>query len=60
VQNAAYRFRLLDEEISSAVIDGAGLDWDVEAQVEHLASVSWRTIKAPVADTFCSRSDPFC
>ena len=60
VQNAAYTFiHSGDEAISSAVADGAGLDWDASG-VEHLAHVSWKRVAAPVAQTFCSRSDPFC
>jgi hypothetical protein len=48
-----------DDGISSVVIDGAGVDWDDEA-VSRLAAVSWKRIPLPVAQTFCSRSDPFC
>lgn len=49
-----------DDDIGSVVRDGAGVDWDDEGSVKHLASVSWRHILLPVAQTFCSRSDPFC
>lgn len=48
-----------DESISSVVPDGAGADWD-SSGVQRLATVSWRRITAPVAQTFCSRADPFC
>jgi hypothetical protein len=60
VQSAAYTFiRSGDEPISSAVLDGAGVDWDAYG-VERLSRVSWRTITPPVPQTFCSRGDPFC
>lgn len=60
VQSARYTFlHTGDETISSAVPDGAGVDWD-SSGVERLASVSWRRISPPVAQTLCSRSDPFC
>ena len=60
VERAAYTFiHFGDEEITSIVPDGAGVDWDSDG-VERLATVSWRTIAAPVAETFCSNSDPFC
>ena len=48
-----------DDAIDSAVPDGAGVDWSDEG-VRRLASVSWRRIALPVAETFCTRSDPFC
>ena len=48
-----------DESISSVVPDGAGVDWDSEG-VRRLATLTWRKITAPVAQTFCSRADPFC
>jgi hypothetical protein len=51
--------RFGDEEIHSAVLDGGGVDWDAGG-VRRVAPVSWRTVAAPVAQTFCSRSDPFC
>jgi hypothetical protein len=41
------------------VIDGTGVDWDDEG-LSRLASVSWKRIALPVAETFCSRADPFC
>jgi hypothetical protein len=60
VQNAGYTFiHSGDEALSSAVIDGAGVDWGTEG-IERLAHVSWKRIAPPVAQTFCSRSDPFC
>lgn len=60
VQRAAYTFiHFGDDEISSIVLDGAGVDWGSDG-VERLSAVSWRRIAAPLAETFCSRSDPFC
>ena len=60
VQRARYTFiHSGDEGIGSAVPDGSGVDWDAEG-VRRLATVAWRTIPAPVAQTFCGRSDPFC
>jgi len=60
VQRAKATFiRSGDESISSVVPDGAGVDWD-SSGVRRLATVTWRRITAPVAQTFCSRSDPFC
>jgi hypothetical protein len=60
VQRASYSFiRSGDEAIGSAVPDGAGADWDT-AGIERVARVSWRRIPAPVPQTFCGRSDPFC
>jgi hypothetical protein len=60
VQVARYAFiRVGDEAIDSAVPDGNGADWDAGG-VMRVAPVSWRTVAAPVAQTFCSRSDPFC
>jgi len=60
VQRARYTFiHSGDEGITSAVPDGSGVEWDAYG-VERLASVPWQTIAAPVAQTFCSRSDPFC
>jgi hypothetical protein len=60
VQSASYTFiRVGDEAIGSAVLDGAGVDWGANG-IERLAHVSWRRIAAPVPQTFCSRSDPFC
>jgi hypothetical protein len=48
-----------DDELSSVVVDGAGVDWDDEG-VKRLSSVRWRRIPLPVPETFCTRSDPFC
>jgi hypothetical protein len=48
-----------DDDLGSVVIDGAGVDWDDEG-VRRLASVSWKRIPLPVAQTFCTRADPFC
>ncbi len=48
-----------DDELSSVVIDGAGVDWDDEG-VKRLSSASWKRIPLPVPETFCTRSDPFC
>jgi len=60
VQSARYTFiHSGDESISSAVPDGAGVDWDAYG-IERLATVAWRRITPPVAQTFCSRADPFC
>jgi hypothetical protein len=60
VQRAAYTFiRSGDEAIGSAVLDGAGVDWDANG-IERLARVSWHTITAPIPQTFCTRADPFC
>jgi hypothetical protein len=61
VQRAAHRFlRAGDEEISAAVPDGAGVAWSSEGGVQQLASVTWRAIAPPVAQSFCGRTDPFC
>jgi hypothetical protein len=49
-----------DDGIDSVVLDGSGADWADEGSVKHLASLSWRRIALPVAQTFCSRADPFC
>jgi hypothetical protein len=60
VQRASYTFiHSGDEAISSAVLDGAGVDWDANG-IERLARVSWQRITPPVPRTFCSRADPFC
>lgn len=60
VQRARYTFiHSGDEGITSAVPDGAGVDWDAYG-IERLATVTWTRIPAPVAQTFCNRSDPFC
>jgi len=60
VQRARYTFiRSGDEGITSVVPDGSGVDWDAYG-IERLATVSWRKITPPVAQTFCNRSDPFC
>jgi hypothetical protein len=60
-ERASYTFiHAGDDAIDSAVVDGAGADWNDEGSVKRLASVSWRRIPLPVAQTFCSRADPFC
>ena len=60
VERAHYTFiHSGDEAITSIVPDGAGVDWDSYG-IEQLPAVTWRRITAPVAQTFCSRSDPFC
>jgi hypothetical protein len=60
VQRARFTFiHSGDEGISSAVPDGAGVDWDAYG-IERLATVAWSRITQPVAQSFCSRSDPFC
>jgi hypothetical protein len=60
VQRARYTFiHSGDEGITSVVPDGAGVDWDAYG-IRRLSTVTWRRIPAPVAQTFCSRSDPFC
>ncbi|HEX5225862.1 MAG TPA: hypothetical protein VFW29_12110 [Solirubrobacteraceae bacterium] len=48
-----------DDAIGSVVIDGAGADWDDEG-LSTLAPLSWKRIALPVAQTFCTRADPFC
>jgi hypothetical protein len=48
-----------DEPISSVVPDGAGVDW-ANSGVQRLATIAWRKIASPVAQTFCGRADPFC
>jgi hypothetical protein len=60
VQRARYTFiHSGDEGITSVVPDGAGVDWDAYG-IRRLSTVTWSRIPAPVAQTFCSRSDPFC
>jgi hypothetical protein len=60
VQVARFQFvRFGDEEIDSAVPDGNAAEWDAGG-VRRVAALSWRTVPAPVAQTFCSRDDPFC
>jgi len=60
VERARFTFvRSGDEPISSVVPDGAGVDWD-NSGVQRLATIAWRKIAPPVAQTFCSRADPFC
>ena len=60
VESAQFRFiRSGDESISSAVPDGAGIDWGAGG-LQRLTTVSWRKIATPVARSFCSRADPFC
>jgi hypothetical protein len=60
VQVARFRFiRFGDEGINSAVPDGDGVDWDAGG-VRQVAPVAWRTVAAPVPQTFCSRGDRFC
>jgi hypothetical protein len=60
VERAAFTFiHFGDEPITSVVPDRASVDWDADG-VERLSTVGWRRIAAPVAQTFCSRSDPFC
>ena len=48
-----------DEGIGSIVPDGAGADWDASG-IQRLSTLAWRRIPAPVAQTFCGGSDPFC
>jgi hypothetical protein len=60
VESARFRFiRSGDESISSVVPDGGGVDWDAGG-MQRLITVTWRRIPTPVAQTFCSRADPFC
>lgn len=60
VERARYTFiHSGDEAITSIVPDGAGVDWDAYG-LERLATVAWQKITPPIAETFCSRSDPFC
>lgn len=60
VESARFTFiRSGDESISSVVPDGGGVDWDADG-LRRLATVSWRMIAPPVAQSFCSRADPFC
>lgn len=55
MQVARFGFiRFGDEGIDSAVPDGDGVDWDAGG-VRQLAPVAWRTVVAPVPQTFCSR-----
>ncbi|HEX3510483.1 MAG TPA: hypothetical protein VHT27_05205 [Solirubrobacteraceae bacterium] len=59
-QRARYVFAAHgDDALGSVVPDGAGVDWDDEG-VRRIASVSWQRIPLPVAQTFCTRADPFC
>lgn len=59
-QRAKYTFvHAGDDVLSTVIFDGAGVDWDDEG-VRRLSGVSWRRIPLPVAQTFCTRSDPFC
>ena len=39
--------------------DVSGAEWD-SSGIQRLASVDWQMITTPVAETFCSRADPFC
>jgi hypothetical protein len=60
VERARYTFlRSGDEAITSIVPDGAGIDWDSEG-IKRLGSVTWQRLTPPIAQTFCSRADPFC
>ena len=60
VQRASYTFiRYGDEELNSAVLDGTGVDWG-SSGIERLAQILWKRISAPVPQSFCGRSDPFC
>ena len=60
VERAKFAFiKAGDDPISSVVPDGGGVDWDNGA-VHRLATLAWRKITPPVAQTFCSRADPFC
>jgi hypothetical protein len=60
VDRARFTFiRSGDEPISSVVPDGAGVDWGNRG-VQTLATLAWRRIGPPVAQTFCSRTNPFC
>jgi hypothetical protein len=60
VQSARFTFiHAGDEAITSAVLDGAGVDWDASG-IQRLGHASWQRITPPVPQTFCSRSDPFC
>lgn len=59
-QSARHTFaRAGDDAIDSVVPDGAGVDYGDEG-VLRVASVAWRSIALPVAESFCGRSDPFC
>jgi hypothetical protein len=59
-ERASYTFvQAGDDDVSSVVPDERGVDWADEG-VRNLAAVGWRRIPLPVAQTFCSRADPFC
>lgn len=49
-----------DEEIEAVVPDGGGVDWAGERGLERLTSVSWRALRRPVPETFCSQAHPLC
>jgi len=60
VERARFAFiKFGDDQISSVVPDGGGVDWD-DGGVQRLATVAWRRITPPIAQTFCNRADPFC
>ena len=61
-QQAKVRFVHTGDELIEAVVpDQGGVDWSGERGVERLStSVSWRTIRRPVPETFCSQAHPLC
>jgi hypothetical protein len=60
-QRAKFTFvRTGDEIIDSVVPDSGGVDWSDESGLYRLSSVTWRTIKRPVPETFCSLAHPLC
>ena len=59
-QTADHTFvRYSDDELSSVVPDGAGVDWD-DFGIQHLAHLRWTPIARPVPETFCGVRAPFC
>ncbi len=60
-QQAKVRFVHTGDEVIEAVVpDGGGVDWAGERGLDRLSSVSWRTIRRPVPETFCSQTHPIC
>ena len=49
----------LDDELTTVVPDGAGVDWD-DFGIQHLARLRWAPIARPVAQTFCGVRAPIC
>jgi hypothetical protein len=60
-QQAKFRFvRTGDEVIEAVVSDDGGVDWAGEQGLYRLSSVTWRSIRRPVPETFCSMAHPIC